>query len=122
MLYEDSKIEEIQVEFNHEIQSEDDTLFGWSHVQGQGHLQGQWEASVASICADIASFDPRLYGKNNREKKKFFDSKSNSWKSVDLPFDDSEVAMSDLPPDELPGRATRADPAQVYPLGRVCPR
>ena len=99
MLYNDTKIEEIKVDFNHELESEDENLFGWSH----NNLQGHWEASVASVCADIASFDPRIYGVvDKREKKKVFDRKTNSWKEVNLPFDDSEVAVAEVPPDDLP--------------------
>ena len=66
MLYENARVEEIKVDFNNEVQS-DDEFIGRSHS-----LQDQWSASVASVCAEIASFDPRLYGTVRSEKKNRF--------------------------------------------------
>ena len=98
MLYENARVEEIKVDFNNEVQS-DDEFIGRSHS-----LQDQWSASVASVCAEIASFDPRLYGTVRSEKKKqIYAAKEKEWSNIpSLPFDDSEVALAEVPPDSLP--------------------
>ena len=90
MLYENTRVEEIKVDFNNEVQS-DDEFIGRSHS-----LQEQWSASVASVCAEIASFDPRLYGTVRSEKKKqIYAAKEKKWSNIpSLPFDDSEVALA----------------------------
>ena len=86
---------------------------GWSHSHG---IHTSWESSVASICAEIASFDPRPQGRveSKNQNKKYFDRNSQSWKQIALPFDDSEIAFTDTPPDSLPGfQAMGWDPGKL---------
>ena len=62
LLYENAKVEEIKVEFNNELESEDDFF-----QNGRSHkLHNSWESSVSSICAEIASYDPRPQGRSEK--------------------------------------------------------
>ena len=109
LLYENAKVEEIKVEFNNELESEDEFFqYGRSRK-----LHNSWEASVSSICAEIASYDPRPQGRSEPQKKKYFSSVTRKWEEVVIPFDDSEIAFTETPPESLPAfQAMGWDPGQ----------